>query len=184
MNGREIAVIHNKLSKGGNNMLDLSRVVYEEEKYWIYEVESGYELYRIGATCSTRISQIGIKSDEGLGIAKWWLNHYKENDNKVKSNNEIGASIMISYEEARQVQKELDNKVDKLSKEYRKFERSSNGMCSDEVRATDEYKLVDSEYKKTFKAFQDINKFIMKEYKKEYLKDKREERMRKIGMNK
>ena len=53
-------------------MVLLENIVYEKGKYWVHKVENGYEVYVIGATCSTRRVQIGMKGDKGLEEAKMW----------------------------------------------------------------------------------------------------------------
>lgn len=41
-------------------------IVYEGKTYWVLKVVDGFEVYRKGVTCSTRVSQIGTQGDEGL----------------------------------------------------------------------------------------------------------------------
>lgn len=62
-------------------MIKLENVVYEEGKYWIYQVPTGYEVYEIGATCSTRFAQIGFTGEKGLEIAMHYLNKRKNQQN-------------------------------------------------------------------------------------------------------
>lgn len=42
-------------------------IVYENGNHWVFKTGKGtYEVYKIGATCSTRCGIIGIKGEEGL----------------------------------------------------------------------------------------------------------------------
>lgn len=43
-----------------------SDIMYENGDYWVLKVEKGYEVYKIGVTCSTRCAIIGYKDDKGL----------------------------------------------------------------------------------------------------------------------
>lgn len=48
----------------------LDQVVFESGNFWILQVDYGFEVYQIGATCSTRVARIGFKGAEGLERAK------------------------------------------------------------------------------------------------------------------
>ena len=49
-----------------NNMIKLHEIVYEGQQHWIRKVRDGFEVYRLGITCSTRCAQIGWEGDVGL----------------------------------------------------------------------------------------------------------------------
>ena len=46
----------------------LENIVLEEGEYWALRVSKGFEIYKIGATASTRCAQIGYEGD--IGMAK------------------------------------------------------------------------------------------------------------------
>lgn len=41
-------------------------IVFESGNHWVLRVPSGYEVYKIGVTHSTRCAQIGYRGEEGL----------------------------------------------------------------------------------------------------------------------
>lgn len=48
-------------------MTKVEDIVYENGDHWVLKTDKGtYEVYKIGATCSTRCAIIGIKGKEGL----------------------------------------------------------------------------------------------------------------------
>lgn len=52
---------------------DIKNVVHETEKGWILKTKTGFEVYEIGATCSTRRATIGFTGIDGYNLAKHWL---------------------------------------------------------------------------------------------------------------
>jgi len=47
--------------------MKLKDILYENSSHWVKRVKTGYEVYRIGVTHSTRCAQIGWpNSDKGL----------------------------------------------------------------------------------------------------------------------
>lgn len=82
----------------------------------------------------------------------------------------------MTYEEAKQQNKMLNDKVDELSKQLNLFPRESNGMVNDETRNTVEFQQVDRLYKFYFKQLQDSNKYMLKHFKKEYLTERANKR--------
>lgn len=52
-------------------MIKEKDIVFEQGDFWVYQTkQKTYEVYRIGATCSTRVAIIGFKGEQGLEIAK------------------------------------------------------------------------------------------------------------------
>ena len=50
--------------------MKLSDIKYENSTHWVMQVQTGYEVYRIGVTHSTRCAQIGWpNSEKGLNKA-------------------------------------------------------------------------------------------------------------------
>lgn len=48
-----------------------SDILYEKGDYWVCKSEKkGYEVYKIGVTCSTRCAIIGYEGNKGLELAK------------------------------------------------------------------------------------------------------------------
>ncbi len=47
-------------------MIKSSDIVYEQGEHWVLKVKDGFEVYKIGITCSTRCSQIDDSSKAGL----------------------------------------------------------------------------------------------------------------------
>lgn len=58
-------------------------IAYENGDYWVLQTDSGYEVYRIGVTCSTRCVIIGFKGKEGLEHAIYECNKRNNEKNKV-----------------------------------------------------------------------------------------------------
>lgn len=57
-------------------------IVFEKGKHWVLKVKDGYEVYEIGATCSTRRVQIGITGEKGFNEAILWCNRLESKLNK------------------------------------------------------------------------------------------------------
>lgn len=45
-------------------------IAYEDGDYWVLRVPTGFEVYKVGITHSTRCAIIGFKGDKGLERAK------------------------------------------------------------------------------------------------------------------
>jgi len=50
-------------------MTKLSDIVYETGDYWVMKVKTGFEVYKVGATHSTRCAIIGWTGKNGLNKA-------------------------------------------------------------------------------------------------------------------
>lgn len=85
----------------------------------------------------------------------------------------------MTYEEAKQRNKMLNNKVDELSKQLQLFPKEPNGMVSNEVRSTVSFQQVDKLFKFYFKQLQDSNKYMMKHFKRELLAERANKRKNK-----
>jgi len=51
-------------------MTKLSDVVFESADHFVTKKGKGFEVYKIGVTCATRVAVIGYSGDEGLSRAK------------------------------------------------------------------------------------------------------------------
>lgn len=84
----------------------------------------------------------------------------------------------MNYEEAK-IQKEvLDNKVTELSSKlngYNKY-RNELGLIPNHIKELEAFKIISNEYQVAFKRLQEFNKWFIKEYKKEYNKERLERR--------
>jgi len=56
-----------------------------------------------------------------------------------------------------------------------------NGYASDEVKATEDYKRCKSNFNEWFKMLQELNKFGVKKFKKEILKERNEKRAKRYN---
>jgi hypothetical protein len=48
----------------------LTDIVFESGEYWVLRVSTGFEVYRAGATSSTRCARIGYIGERGIERAK------------------------------------------------------------------------------------------------------------------
>ena len=86
----------------------------------------------------------------------------------------------MTYEEAKQHNQILNNKVDELTKQLNLFPKESNGMVNDETRNTIAFQQVDRLFKFYFKQLQDSNKYMLKHFKKEHLAERANKRKMKF----
>lgn len=59
--------------------------------------------------------------------------------------------------------------VNNLSNKLQQFPKEANGMTPDHVRATEEFRVVNTTYNETFNELRATNQYLMKHYKKEYM---------------
>lgn len=60
-----------------------SDILFEQGDYWIRQVQTGYDVYKVGITHSTRCAQIGWPNTEyGFNRAKEEIARRIQNDNK------------------------------------------------------------------------------------------------------
>jgi len=78
---------------------------------------------------------------------------------------------MTNYSEYKELKSNQNTIVDMLSDKLNSFPKSSFGLISDEVRATDEFKNTNVQYNREFKKLQNINQTGVKLFKKEIRKD-------------
>jgi hypothetical protein len=69
------------MRKLSNAMVHESDILYERDGYWIKRADyfNGFEVFRVGATHSTRCAAIGYTGQRGLDMAK------KEIEKRLKS---------------------------------------------------------------------------------------------------
>lgn len=48
-------------------------IVFESGEYWVRKAPTGFEVFKIGATCSTRVARIGWRGELGLEKAKQFI---------------------------------------------------------------------------------------------------------------
>ena len=77
-----------------------------------------------------------------------------------------GKESNISKEEANKEKKRLNDIVDKLSKTLNRYQKNAQGLVSDSIRNTEQYKHDKAEYDKAFKQLQTFNKWYVKEFRK------------------
>lgn len=82
----------------------------------------------------------------------------------------------MTYLEAKQYKNDLELIVDKYSSELNKFSKNEMGMVLGQIRNTEEYKIIKTNYDKHFKQLQDFNKYFLKQFKKEYQQERTEKR--------
>lgn len=70
-------------------MIKESDIVYETNSHWVLKTRSGYEVYKIGPTCSTRCATIGWKGSKGLSKA---IEECTRRDAKL-----LGQPVTIDY---------------------------------------------------------------------------------------
>ncbi len=75
-------------------MYKLEDIRYETKDFWVLQVSNGYEVYRTGITCSTRVCQVGL--DLGLDRAIWWADMYQEQEGKLTTWKEIYSGKVVS----------------------------------------------------------------------------------------
>lgn len=83
----------------------------------------------------------------------------------------------MTYQEAKEVNKRIEEKVNILSAKLNSYPKGLMGMTREDIRLSDEYQAVKREYSKAFKELQDFNKWFLKTFKKEYAKERRERYM-------
>ena len=80
----------------------------------------------------------------------------------------------ITYNEAKEIKKLIDEKCNVLSKKLNSFPKGDMGLVVEEIRLSNEYQSIKREFEKSFKELQEFNKWFMKRFKKEYAKERRE----------
>ena len=83
----------------------------------------------------------------------------------------------MTYQEAKELGKQIEEKVNVLSAKLNSYPRGLMGMTREDIRLSDEYQLVKMEYNKAFKELQNFNSWFVKTFKKEYAKERRERYM-------
>lgn len=86
----------------------------------------------------------------------------------------------MDYNEAKLKKEELERTVDELSDELNVFNIYENGMglLPESIRESEEYRESKGKYDTVFKILQEYNQWFLKEYKKEYLADRKKTRQR------
>ena len=86
---------------------------------------------------------------------------------------------MISYEIAKEHGKTLDSICSEYSKKLNSYPKNEMGLVIEEVRLSGEYQALKRDFEKSFKELQEFNKWFLKKFKKEYLKDRQQKRFKK-----
>ncbi|PGT89852.1 hypothetical protein [Bacillus thuringiensis] len=86
----------------------------------------------------------------------------------------------MTYEEAKAHNRKLDEEYDNASKNIRKFERNAMGLTPDHVRETQEWKDADKRERLAFANLRKFNAWFLKEFKKEYLTERGNKRLKKV----
>lgn len=84
----------------------------------------------------------------------------------------------MNYKQAKKHKQELERLNSIASSNLEHFEKGIMGLTPEHVRVTDEYQNAKKEYDKTFEELRNFNAWFMKNYKKEYLKDRKENRFK------
>lgn len=85
-----------------------------------------------------------------------------------------------TFEEAMKLKKELAAAWDKCDHSLRQYPTHANGLVTEEVRLSKEYREDKQKYDIVFKQVQELNSFIMRNFKKEYLTYRRKNRWNKL----
>ena len=86
----------------------------------------------------------------------------------------------MTFDEAIKTKELLETLVNNCSAYLGKFPRNSIGITPDEIKERPEWKQAKNDYDLQFKRLQEINQFIIKNYKKEYFELKRSARSKVI----
>ena len=78
----------------------------------------------------------------------------------------------IPYEQAREIVDYADDVCEYWSKKLNSFEKGEYGLTPTHVKAMPEFQQAKREFDKAFKHLQTMNKWFMKNYKKEYMKER------------
>ena len=84
----------------------------------------------------------------------------------------------MTYEQAKLIQEDLNNKYNYHSDIMDKFPRGEMGLVDNEVRKSEEYQIAKSNLDKSFQELRQFNVYFMKAFKKEYTKERSERRKR------
>jgi hypothetical protein len=76
-------------------MTKLSDIVFERGDYWVKRAAKGFEVYKIGATASTRCAIIGFEGQKGLDYAKQEIERRESHANgqSKAGNDEVLVSV-------------------------------------------------------------------------------------------
>lgn len=84
----------------------------------------------------------------------------------------------MNYEQAKKHKQDLEKLNSDASSKLEEFETGIMGLTPEHIRMTDEYQNAKKEYDKTFTELRNYNKWFLGNYKKEYLKDRKENRFK------
>lgn len=81
----------------------------------------------------------------------------------------------MTFEEAKVISKQLNDKVDADSKALKQFDqyRNSMGLVPDHIRETPEYQTLKNEFNKSFAQLRNFNGWYVKQFKKELAAERR-----------
>lgn len=82
----------------------------------------------------------------------------------------------MNYKEAKQKKVDIEGQVDYLSEQLGNYKQYQNdmGLLPEDVRNRSDYKNIKLRYDNMFIILQEYNKWFLKEFKKEYLKERAE----------
>ena len=86
----------------------------------------------------------------------------------------------MPYEQARKIVIEIEKKSDFWSKKLNSFPKGEMGLIPQEIKETQEYQHANQQFNATFQELQKINQWFLKNYKKEYLKERQERQYKPI----
>jgi hypothetical protein len=87
----------------------------------------------------------------------------------------------LTFEECKKIAKELENNVDYYGDILKRFPKNEIGLTLDVYKKTDEYKNARLMFDRYWKQFQTINKYTVKNYKKESRELAQEKRLKKCS---
>lgn len=79
----------------------------------------------------------------------------------------------MNYEQAKNHKRDLNILVEEASKKLQKFEENELGLVPNHIRETEEYQNAKEKYEMLFDTLRKFNTWFMKEFKKEYARDRR-----------
>lgn len=80
----------------------------------------------------------------------------------------------MTYEEAKKHKEYLTTVNSYHSKQLQAYPKNELGLVPDDIRESLEYKNAKQEYVQSFRKLQNFNSYFMKNFKKEYLKERRD----------
>lgn len=79
----------------------------------------------------------------------------------------------MNYEQAKSHKRDLNILVEEASKKLQRFEKNELGLVPNHIRETEEYQNAKEKYEMLFDTLRKFNTWFMKEFKKEYARDRR-----------